>query len=118
MYQRVQQLFVCNTYPQDRFESPTVSPVVNNDHPATIAAFCQCSSGPLAAALKGVKSSGVPSSFPVAMMAMITPYIATASQNITDTKFLDRIRGAFTAAPNMELPQRNMPLSETTTNKR
>ena len=42
-------------------------------------------------------------------MAIITPYIATASQKMTDIKFLDLIRGALTVEPNNETPVTNIP---------
>lgn len=38
------------------------------------------------------------------------PKIATASQKIIDTKFLVRIRGAFTPPPKIDDPVVNMPL--------
>ena len=51
------------------------------------------------------------------MMAIITPYIATASQKITLhyyirylTKFFDLILGALTAAPSILAPDIKIPL--------
>lgn len=43
---------------------------------------------------------------------MIIPYIATASQKITDTKFLVTILGDFTEEPNRVAPVTNIPLSK------
>ena len=48
-------------------------------------------------------------------MAKITPYIAVASQNITLTRFLDRILGAFTAAPTKLDPVSQIPHAAPTT---
>lgn len=57
--------------------------------------------------------------FPWRIMAMMTPYMATASQKITLcyyyqylTKFLDLMRGALTAAPRILAPDIKMPLSK------
>ena len=38
--------------------------------------------------------------------ALTTPYIATASQKITETKFLNFTLGDFIADPNREAPDR------------
>lgn len=38
------------------------------------------------------------------------PKIATASQNMIETKFLVRIRGAFTPPPKIDTPVVNIPL--------
>ena len=47
---------------------------------------------------------------PESTIAVINPYMATASQNITDIKFFVLIRGAFTPPPIILTPVVWMPL--------
>lgn len=47
----------------------------------------------------------------------MTPYIAVASQKITLTRFLERIRGAFTEAPTSEEPVNQIPHAAPITEK-
>ena len=47
--------------------------------------------------------------FPIMIIAIITPYIATASQKMTEIRFFDLILGALTVAPNNETPVINIP---------
>lgn len=42
---------------------------------------------------------------------MITPYIATASQKMIETKFLVLIRGALTPPPMIETPVEKIPIA-------
>lgn len=49
--------------------------------------------------------------------AMITPYIATASQKIIETKFLVLILGALTPPPMMETPVEKIPIAAPSTLK-
>jgi len=49
------------------------------------------------------------------IIANITPYIAVASQKMTLTKFFERIRGAFTAAPTKLDPVSHIPQAAPTT---
>ena len=44
-------------------------------------------------------------------MATITPYIATASQKITDIKFCDVILGVLIDEPTILLPEMRIPLN-------
>lgn len=44
--------------------------------------------------------------------AIMIPKIATASQNIIETKFLVRIRGALTPPPRIDAPVVKMPLNK------
>ena len=46
------------------------------------------------------------------IIAMMTPYIATASQKITEIKFLETKRGILTAEPTMLVPVMKIPLKE------
>jgi hypothetical protein len=43
--------------------------------------------------------------------------MAVASQKMTDTKFFERMRGAFTAAPTSEAPVSQIPHAAPTTEK-
>ena len=49
------------------------------------------------------------------MIANMTPYIAVASQKMTLTRFFERIRGAFTAAPTRLDPVIQIPHAAPTT---
>ena len=48
--------------------------------------------------------------FPIRTIAIMIPYIATASQKIMLMRFLDLILGDFTAAPQIDAPQMKIPL--------
>ena len=83
-------------YPQKRLESPTPRPTLNRLYPENI--------------IFGVMSVEVPEIFPIIIIAIITPYIATASQKMTETRFFDLILGVLTAAPSKLLPVKKIPL--------
>eukprot|EP01018_Ginkgo_biloba_P003909 Gb_35805 [translate_table: standard] len=83
--------------PQTRFAKPTMMPDANIEYPALIDSAAY------------VFADGTLSNFVCRMIATITPYMATASQNITLIRFFDVIRGALTAAPIRLLPVIYMP---------
>lgn len=78
--------------PQKRLAKPTIMPEAKMAYPA------------LRDSGAYTIDDGTLSSFVCRIMATITPYIATASQNITLIRFLEVILGALIAAPIKLLP--------------
>lgn len=76
--------------PQNKFAKPTMIPEAKIAYPARMESDEVVSS--------------TDSSFVCRMIATMTPYIATASQNMTLIRFFDVIRGALIAAPIKLLP--------------